>query len=138
MSSPKMPEPHADVLDRRERIESVLHPVEGSRLSVSQLLVRESSQSLLFESSQFRGMLSRLRETFDLVLIDSPPATEYAEGLVLASKVDGVVLVVAAEETRWQVVEDVNRRLQTMGGNVLGTLLNKQRFHIPSMIYDRI
>jgi Mrp family chromosome partitioning ATPase len=126
------------VLDRRERLETVLRPVEGSRLTVSQLLVRESSQPLLFESSQFKGMLNRLRETFDLILIDTPPATEYAEGLVLASKVDGVVLVLAAEETRWQVVEDVHRRLQIMGGNVLGTILNKQRFHIPSLIYDRI
>ncbi len=126
------------VFDRREKLETVLHPVEGSRLTVSQLLVRDSSQPLLFESSQFKGMLNRLRETFDLILIDTPPATEYAEGLVLASKVDGVVLVLAAEETRWQVVEDVHRRLQMMGGNVLGTLLNKQRFHIPSIIYDRV
>jgi Mrp family chromosome partitioning ATPase len=126
------------VLDRRERIDSVLHPIEGSRLTVSQLLVKESSQPLLFESSQFKGMMNRLRETFDLILVDTPPAAEYAEGLVLASKVDGVVLVLAAEETRWQVVEDVHRRLQMMGGNVLGTLLNKQKFHIPSIIYDRI
>jgi Mrp family chromosome partitioning ATPase len=126
------------VLDRREKIESVLRPVEGSRLTVSQLLVKESSQPLVFESTQFKGMLNRLRETFDLILIDAPPATEYAEGLVLASKVDGVIMVLAAEETRWQVVEDVNRRLQLMGGNVLGTVLNKQIFHIPSIIYDRI
>jgi Mrp family chromosome partitioning ATPase len=93
---------------------------------------------LLFESNQFKGMLNRLKETFDLILIDSPAATEYAEGLVLASKVDGVVLVLAAEETRWQVVDDVARRLNMMGGNVLGTLLNKQRFHIPKAIYKRI
>ncbi len=126
------------VFDKRERIESVLQPIEGSSLTVSQLLVSESSQPLLFESTQFKGMLNRLKETFDLILIDAPPAAEYAEGLVLASKVDGVVMVLAAEETRWQVVEDVQRRLNMMGGNLLGSVLNKQRFHIPRMIYKRI
>lgn len=126
------------VFDRRERIETVLHPVEGSQLTVSQLLVSESSQPLIFESNQFKGMLNRLKETFDLILIDAPPATEYAEGLVLASKVDGVVMVLAAEETRWQVVDDVQRRLSMMGGNLLGSVLNKQQFHIPRMIYKRI
>lgn len=126
------------VLDRRERIESVLHPVGDSRLTVSQLLVKESEQPLIFESTQFRGMLNRLRETFDLILIDAPPATDYADGLVLGSKVDGIVLVAAAEETRWQAMQDVSRRVELMGGQVLGMILNNQRYHIPQAIYDRI
>jgi Mrp family chromosome partitioning ATPase len=125
-------------MERRERIESVLHPVGDSRLTVSQLLVKESAQPLLFESAQFRSMLNRLKESFDLILIDAPPAADYADGLVLASKVDGVVLVAAAEETRWQVVQDTTRRMQMMGINLLGTVLNKQRYHIPQAIYDRI
>ena len=124
--------------DRRERIESVLHPVGDSRLTVSQLLVKESAQPLIFESTQFRGMLNRLRETFDLILIDAPPATDYADGLVLGSKVDGIVLVAAAEETRWQAMQDVSRRVELMGGQVLGMILNNQRYHIPQAIYDRI
>ncbi len=126
------------VLDRRERIESVLHSVPGSRLTVSQLLVTGSSQPLLFESSQFRSMLTRLKETFDLILIDAPPATEFTDGLVLGSKVDGVVLVAAAEETRWQAMQDVSRRFQMLGGNLLGMILNNQRYHIPQVVYDRI
>lgn len=126
------------VMDRRERMESLLRPIEGSKLTVSQLLVDQSNQPLLFESSQFKGMLSRLKESFDLILIDSPPAKDYADGLVLAPKVDGVVLVVSSEDTRWQVVDDVRRRLDMMGGNILGTVLNNQRFHIPKAIYDRL
>ena len=122
------------VLDRRERIETVLRPVGGSRLTVSQLLVKESEQPLLFESSQFRSMLNRLKESFDLILIDAPPAADYADGLVLASKVDGVVLVTAAEETRWQVVQDVTRRMQMMGDRK-STRLNSshiQKSRMPS------
>ena len=55
-----------------------------------------------------------------------------------ARKAPGVVLVAAAEETRWQVVQDTTRRMQMMGINLLGTVLNKQRYHIPQAIYDRI
>jgi protein-tyrosine kinase len=126
------------VLDKRERIETVLNAVGGSRLTVSQLLMNESSQPMLFESNQFRGMLTRLKETFDLILIDAPPATEFADGFVLGSKVDGIVLVAAAEETRWQAMQDVTRRAQLMGCNIMGMILNNQRYHIPQAIYDRI
>ncbi len=117
------------------QIESILCPVEGSSLSVSQLLMQRSDQPLLFDTPQFKGMLNRLSESFDLILIDAPPANEYAEGVTLASKVDGVVLVVEAEETRWQVAESTRDRLEMAGARVLGSVLNKRRYHIPKPVY---
>lgn len=126
------------VLERRERIETVLNPIGDSRLTVSQLLMKETAQPLLFESTQFKSMLNRLRETFDLILIDAPPATDYADGYMIGSRVDGIVLVASAEKTRWQSMDGVARRAQLMGGNVLGMILNNQRYHIPQAIYDRI
>lgn len=122
-------------LDDGRKIEPILCPVEGSSLSVSQILMQQSEQPILFDTPQFNGMINRLRESFDLILIDAPPANEHAEGIALASKVDGVVIVVEAEKTRWQAAQNTQERLEQAGANILGSVLNKRRYHIPSPIY---
>lgn len=126
------------ILKDGKKIESALYPVGGSGLSVSQLITNQASGPLLFDSPQFRNMLNRLKENFDLILVDAPPAADYAEGITLASKVDGVVMVVEAEKTRWQVLESMQNRIQLAGGHVLGAVLNKRHHHIPESIYKRL
>jgi Mrp family chromosome partitioning ATPase len=52
--------------------------------------------------------------------------------------VDGVVLVVEAEKTRWQVVENLKEKIQNVGGNIIGVVFNKRRFYIPEALYKRL
>jgi Mrp family chromosome partitioning ATPase len=80
----------------------------------------------------------KLRQRFDLILIDSPPATTSPDGLALSSKVDGIVLVVEAEKTRWPVAESTKNRILSSGGKILGIVLNKRRYHIPDFVYKRL
>ena len=126
------------VNDSGQNIESSLHSIDDSGLSVSQLITRQSYKPLLLETSRFKNELNRLKDSFDLILVDSPPAAEYPEGLTLASKVDGIVLVVEAEKTRWQVLNSVSNRIRLGGGNILGAILNKRRHHVPAAIYKRL
>jgi capsular exopolysaccharide synthesis family protein len=48
--------------------------------------------SLLY-SQRARDAINELRDRFDLVLIDSPPVAQLADGLILASLSDGVLIV---------------------------------------------
>jgi Mrp family chromosome partitioning ATPase len=72
------------------------------------------------------------------VILDLPPVSESVVGPALAKAVDGVVLVVEAERTRSQSVRATHKTLQMYGGNVLGVVLNKRRFHIPEVVYRRL
>jgi Mrp family chromosome partitioning ATPase len=78
------------------------------------------------------------KAAYDLILIDAPPATTSAQGLAVASQVDGVVLVLAAEDTRWPVAERVKQSIDRSGGRVLGVVLNKRQYHIPRWLYGRL
>jgi Mrp family chromosome partitioning ATPase len=49
--------------------------------------------------------------------------------------VDGVVLVVQAEKTRWQVAEQAKRILEESGARLLGAVINRRRYHIPQALY---
>ncbi len=53
----------------------------------------------------------------------------------MASKVDGVILVVEAEKTKWRTARHVREQIERVGGNILGIVFNKRRYYIPQSIY---
>jgi protein-tyrosine kinase len=85
-----------------------------------------------------KAAIEQLRARFDWVILDGPPITIYSDAAILAPMVDGVVLVVEAERTRWEVVSQAKRTIEESGGRVLGAVLNRQHYHIPPALYGRL
>lgn len=112
--------------------------VEDSSLYVMPLFLRTMATPKTLNSAREAGFWEPLRNRFDLVIVDSPPATMFPDGPSLASQVDGVILVVEAEKTRWQVALSVKERIVKNGGNVLGVVFNKRRHYIPDFIYRHL
>lgn len=82
--------------------------------------------------------LQTLRQMYDYVLVDCPSIKESGDAAYLASAVDGVVLVVSAENTRKEQVRNALNTIEMAEANVLGCVLNKRRYPIPNWIYRRI
>lgn len=79
----------------------------------------------LLSSDRMRELTNALRERADYVLIDTPPLLPVADPLVLASYVDGVVLVVSAKRSRAR--EQSRARALLKGASVaavVGVVLN--------------
>lgn len=79
-------------------------------------------------------LLSRLRSQFDFIVIDGPPVNSYADTTVLATKVDGVILVVEADRTPVVDAETAKRQLDKAGARILGVVLNRRRSYIPAFL----
>ena len=99
------------------------------------MLILSSRSQQQTDSANKQGFLLIIAKR---ILVDSPPATTSTDGLAISSKVDGVVLVVEAEKTRWPVAETVRDRIKSSGGNILGIVLNKRRYYIPEWIYKKL
>jgi capsular exopolysaccharide synthesis family protein len=89
-------------------------------------------------SNAIAPYLEKMKEEMDWVLFDAPPVNHFDEGLALSGKVDGVVMVIQAEKTRWEVAQSAKQRLEDSGGRILGVVLNKRRFYIPEWLYETI
>jgi capsular exopolysaccharide synthesis family protein len=89
----------------------------------------------VLSAPELRTVLEGLRAKYDWVIVDGPPATVYSDAGILAPLVDGVVLVVEAEKTRWQVAEQAKRILEESGARLLGAVLSRRQFHIPNALY---
>lgn len=127
-----------DVLHESGELGRAIHRVSESELFVSPACNSSVPTPELFNSPRFEGFWDNLRAKFELVLIDSPPLTVSPDALALASKVDGVVLVVEAEKTKWRTARHVKERIERVGGNILGIVFNKRRYYIPQSIYKHL
>jgi protein-tyrosine kinase len=126
-----------DVMGDNGAIDKALYQVGDTRLFLCPNSPNSGASSQI-SSLQMDIFLKKLRERFELIVVDSQPATTSSDGLSISSKVDGVVLVVEAEKTRWPVAETAKERIQRNGGNILGVVLNKRRYYIPEWIYRRL
>ncbi len=79
-----------------------------------------------------------LRVSFDNILIDCGPLHESADAAVLASNVDGVVIVVEAGRSRRDQIINAQRTIEQAGGKFLGFVLNKRRYPVPEWLYRRL
>jgi capsular exopolysaccharide synthesis family protein len=78
----------------------------------------------LLQSEKFAELLAELRNRFDRIVIDSSPVGPVTDAAILTTQVDGTVMVVRAFKTTRDVVADAKRTLQTVGGRVVGAVLN--------------
>ena len=60
-----------------------------------------------------------------MIVIDSPPIAALTDAAVLATKVDGVVLVVEVGKTRFADLKHAKEQLERSGPHILGVVFNK-------------
>jgi len=80
--------------------------------------------SELLGSNRMSEILGNLQEEVDMVLIDTAPVTAVTDPAVLASKMDGVLLVVRPRVTKLAACKHAVEQLRRGGGNLLGVILN--------------
>jgi len=115
--------------------EQALLAVGGETLKIGCLAGPGTSLPALTASPVFRDIFAHLRGSSDFIFLDTPPVQESSDALLLMPEIDGVVMIVEAEKTRWQVARSVRTKLEKQGGTVLGVVLNKRRHYIPQSIY---
>jgi len=76
-------------------------------------------------SKRFAGILDEYATAADMVIIDTPPLLPVTDAAVLAERVDGIVLVVAMNETRREGLKRAMSILEGTGVRVLGVVVNK-------------
>ena len=83
---------------------------------------RDPSQVL--KSARLSELLGRLRQIYDLVIIDTPPVLPVADALIVGRWADGAVMAARFDASRMPLVERANRQLAAAGIPVLGVVVN--------------
>ena len=81
------------------------------------------SPSDLLGSRRLDRVLEALKERADVVLLDAPPVVGVSDAAILATKVDGVMLVVSAGHTKRESVQASKAMLDRVNANLIGAVL---------------
>ena len=89
----------------------------------------------LLRSQRLREIIDQLKEQAEIVLLDSSPLLAVTDPILLASAVDGVLLIVDTASTRREVVSRSAQMLSQANVPVLGAVLNKVKVRGTSGYY---
>lgn len=80
--------------------------------------------SELLGSRRMSEVIARLKSEADYVLFDTPPVVIVTDAAVLATRVDGVLLVISAGKTRRELAQRAKGLLEKVNAPLLGVVLN--------------
>ncbi|MDN5686075.1 MAG: polysaccharide biosynthesis tyrosine autokinase [Brachybacterium sp.] len=83
--------------------------------------------SELLGSSAMEDVLREAARHYDVVIVDVPPVLAVTDAAVLSRVVGGVVVVAQNERVRLAEFERSMAKLQAVGANIVGTVLNRAR-----------
>lgn len=117
-------------------LEQCLHDTYIDNLTLLPSGVIPPNPAEMLASNRMNQMLSELKEQFEMIIIDSPPVLAVTDAQILASKSDGVLCVLRAGKVKRQMAQKMLERLNYVGANILGVLLNKIQTKKSDAIYS--
>lgn len=75
-------------------------------------------------SKSMNALLEALKKVFDYIILDTPPVQAVTDAQILANKADATILVIRAEKTKKDSINNSLNLLKKVNANVIGTVLN--------------
>lgn len=79
----------------------------------------------LLSSSGFDKLMKDLIETYDMIIVDTPPMGSVVDAAEIAKRCDGTILVVESKRTHSRMLKEAVEHLSATETPVLGCILNK-------------
>jgi len=108
----------------QDHLNGSVKPTEVEGLSVLTSGNLPPNPSELLGSDRMSEILHELAGRFDTVIVDAPPLLLVTDALVLAPRVDGVLVVIKPSVTKQAALKNLLEQLRQVNANVLGIILN--------------
>lgn len=113
-----------DYLEGVLSLEEAVQPTGHENLSILDAGTFARRPAELLARPEFDALLARLKEHFDVVLVDSPPTLPVADAATMAPRVDGVLIVYLVSVAPRDALLRCKETLEEVGGNVIGVVFN--------------
>ncbi len=120
----------ADVLGARDRnLPIPLQETDFDNLLLLSAGWPPADPATLLTSPRFPALIDALRKRGDIILIDSPPVLGPSDATVIATLVEGTILVASVGLTRREMIQQAQERLKQHSVNLLGLTVNRAKLN---------
>lgn len=113
----------SDLLKGKESLKEAVHQYNDYLDILTSGKVPPNPSEML-GSRSMENLIERLKNEYDMIIIDSAPLQAVTDAQILSRKADGTILVVRAEKTKRDSVMQAKELLQKVDANILGVVLN--------------
>lgn len=106
------------------KVKEAIQHVESVHLDVLPSGIVPPNPSELLASERMDEIIQELKKEYDLVLFDLPPIVSVTDAQILATKIDGVILVIRKDIADVEDVYKAKELLELVNANVLGAIFN--------------
>lgn len=118
-------------------INDVIYKSDKERLYVLPSGVFPSNPTELLGNKRMATLLNALKESFDYVIIDTPPLGSVIDAAVIAKNCDATIMVLASDVSSKAMAKKVVAQLKTANPNFLGCVINKANVKENKYYYKR-
>ncbi len=113
-----------DYLFGQASLKEIIRSTEINNLSYIATGTIPPNPAEMLESQPMREFLAQMRDEYDVVILDSPPIIAVTDSEILATMVDGTILVVSADFTEIELMEKSVELIKNDHADFIGTVLN--------------
>ncbi len=114
----------ADLLEKKCTVKETVKQTSVQGLSIITAGKLETDPSMILHQNRLREIFEELKFYFDFIIVDVPPVIPVSDPVLIASEVDGTLVVVRAGKTPREVVKRAINFLNNSKVNVLGIVMN--------------
>ncbi len=115
------------LLEKKD-FENYINDIEGvENLHVLTSGVEPPDPSELLFSEKMKKLIEKAKETYDVIIIDSPPILVASDTSILATLADGIILVVSSNKSKIEDVLEAKEQIIRTGTKILGSVLNMSK-----------
>ncbi|MCL6604709.1 MAG: CpsD/CapB family tyrosine-protein kinase [Paenibacillus sp.] len=114
----------SSLLSQQASIEDVLQDSNIPNLSIMTSGPIPPNPAEMLASNRMNTVIQELRQRYDVVIIDTPPLLAVTDAQIVASKSDGVIMVVSYGKVKRDIAVKAKANLDRVGARMLGVVLN--------------
>ena len=114
-----------DVLLENKTFEECVYCTDTKNLHVLTCGAIPPNPSEMLASNKMTEFVSGLKDRYDYIFIDTPPIGVVTDAGIVSTYSDGCIFVVGAKKTEIETVKISIEKLESLGANILGGILNK-------------
>lgn len=115
----------ASVINGESTLEEAIMPSVVNNLFILPSGPRPSNPAEVLTSPKLPEIIEELRNQFDVVLIDTSPLLSVSDPAIVASRVDGVMLLIRLSRNSRPAAMRAKEILDGLGANLLGVVVNR-------------
>lgn len=116
---------------------SIVNETDSDSLSVIFAGESVSSPSELLTFDTYEKLISRARESFEYIIVDTPPIGQVSDCVVACRALDGAILVINAKNNSFKLEKHAKAQIEAVGSKLLGAVLNRADYKDKSEYYGK-